>query len=154
MTYCLGWQLVEHTFIHTPQSRVLLQKLTGFSPSQEIPRILWNPKVHYRIHKCPSPVPISLEHSSQELPRLLWTTIIHYRLYKNRPSAHINPVPTSTPYLLIHVNILLPTMQSGSMSSVPSKILCLFLLSLCLCLCLSCMLRAPCHLVFLDSSSQ
>ena len=46
------------TYLLTPGSGVILEKLTGFSASQEIPHILWNPKVHYRSHKCPPPVPI------------------------------------------------------------------------------------------------
>jgi hypothetical protein len=29
----------------------------GFSASQEIPRVLWSPKLHYRSHKGPPPVP-------------------------------------------------------------------------------------------------
>jgi hypothetical protein len=42
----------------TPWSRVPLEKLTGFTGSQEIPSILWNPKVHYRTHERAPPVPI------------------------------------------------------------------------------------------------
>ena len=38
-----------------------------FSASQEIPHILRNPKVHYRIHKCPPPV-LSCASSIQSLP--------------------------------------------------------------------------------------
>ena len=39
------------TYLLTPRSRVLLEKLTGFAANQEIPRILWDLKVHYRTHK-------------------------------------------------------------------------------------------------------
>jgi hypothetical protein len=33
-------------------------EIKGFSASQKIHKILWNPKVHYRKHKYPSPKPV------------------------------------------------------------------------------------------------
>ena len=74
---------INTSYLLTPCSRVLLEKLTSFGANQEIPRILWNPKVHYRTHKRPPPVHIL---------------------------SQLHPVPTTPSHFLkIHLNIILPS---------------------------------------------
>ena len=64
-----------------------------FSASQKIPRILWNPKVPHRIHKCPPPVP---------------------------QPARASPCPH---FLKIHLNITLPSRPGSSKWSLSLRFL-------------------------------
>ena len=71
-----------------------------FAASQEIPRILWNPKVHYRTHKHPPPVPILCQPSPVHIPTS-WRSILilstHLRL--GLPSGlFLSGFPTKTLY--------------------------------------------------------
>jgi len=45
------WQLLTYSMEQSPS-----WVANWSASSQEIPHIIWNPKVHYRIHKCPPPI--------------------------------------------------------------------------------------------------
>jgi hypothetical protein len=80
--YLLNY-LLAHSMEHRPS-----WETRRFSASWEIPRILWNPKVHYRIHKCPPSVPILTQ---------------------------IDPVHAHTSHFLkIHLNIIFPSISGSS----------------------------------------
>jgi hypothetical protein len=46
-----------------------------FSASQEIPRVLRNPKFHHAIHKCPPPVPVLSQIDPVHAPTSHYLTI-------------------------------------------------------------------------------
>ena len=116
------WQVVPGTYLFAYLLTYLLTyviwhspswEANRFSASQEIPRILWNPNVHYRFHNSPPPVPILSQIDPVHTPHpTFWRSILilssHLRL--DLPSGLLSSgFPTKT----LYTPLLSPDTRSG-----------------------------------------
>jgi hypothetical protein len=86
LTYLLTY-LLTYSMEHSPS-----WEANWFVASQEIPRILRNPKVHYRIQKCPPPVPILSQLKPVHTPT--WNIYFINVKLTISPSSPLTPEPS------------------------------------------------------------
>ena len=125
--------------------RCLSCEADWFSASQEIPRMLWKPKVHYRVYNSPPTVPIlrqtTLFHAPHStLRRFILIISCHVRLgltsglfpsgfpTKTLYTPIISPMRTTCPAYLILLDLINRTIFGEEYRSLSSS-LCSFLRS-------------------------
>jgi hypothetical protein len=98
---CLGLYLLTYSLEQNPS-----WEANWFSASQEIPRTLWDPKVHYHIHKCPPPIlsqldPVHTPHPTSFRSILILSSHLHLGF----PSGLF---PSGLPNKTLHTPLLSP----------------------------------------------
>ena len=95
-------------FLTNSMEQSLSWEPNRFSASQGIPRILWNPKVHYRIHNSPPPVPTLSHINPVHVPHpISWRSILllSFLLHLGLPSG---PFPSSFSTKTLYTPLLSP----------------------------------------------
>jgi hypothetical protein len=94
--HCSTYHTLTHWLTHSLMEKSPSWEAANCAASQELPSALWNPKVHYRVHKSPPLVPIL---------------------------SQFDPFPTIPSYLSkIHFNIVHPPTSSSSQWSLSFRI--------------------------------
>ena len=109
LTYLPTYLLI---YLLTPWRRVLLEKMTGSQLVNKFPLIWRNPKVHYRIHKRPPPVPILSQLDPVHNPTSHFLKI-HLSIFLSstpgspqvsppQPSIHLSSPTYALPFIVCH----------------------------------------------------
>jgi hypothetical protein len=73
---------------------VVLEKVNGLQPVKEFSAFLWNPKIHYRTHKRPPPVPVLGQPNTFHIPT--------FHLLEIHPNIFHPSTPMSPQWSLPH----------------------------------------------------
>jgi len=94
------------SYLLTPCSRILHEKLTSFQLVKKFPSFYGTPKVHYHINQCPPPVPIlsQLDPVHTPHPTSLKYILIYYPLIYACISQAVSFPQVSTPKPCIHLS--------------------------------------------------
>jgi hypothetical protein len=90
-------------------------EVANCAATQELPSIIWNPNVHYRVHKSPPLVPINPVHTISFYLSKIHPNIVHPPTYRSSSGLFPSGFPTNILYafLFSHIRATCPAKKKN-----------------------------------------